>query len=176
MAKVKIDKNKRMIWGNYPGQEDDYLDDWKEAYEEHLEMNGIDKDELSLEEYIEETNNNYLYDERANLNVKVDGVIVVYALLGLWDGIHFGGKTCGNNVRNILSSKCDYVEWFCDRYNVRCNASHHDGNNHYLYRVAKDEETAERIVNRIVDGDMTEEQFRKATKSLRPYVARVYGF
>ena len=176
MAKVKINKNKRMIWSNYPHNEDDYIEDWKEAYKEFLDINDIDEDYLSLEEYIQRTNDNYLYDERANLDVKVDGVIVVYAVLGLWDGKHYGGKTCGDNVKNILSSQCDYTEWYCDRYNVRCNASHHDGNNHYLYRVAKNEETASRIVDKIAYGGMTEEQFRKATKSLRPYVAKVYGF
>jgi hypothetical protein len=45
-----------------------------------------------------------------------------------------------------------------------------------LYRVAKSKEDAERLVNAIAYGGMTEEQFRKATRSLRPYVANVYGW
>jgi hypothetical protein len=59
---------------------------------------------------------------------------------------------------------------------VRCEASHHDGSNSYLYRVARDEEQADRLVQAIAFENMTEEEFRKATRSLRPYVAKVYGW
>jgi hypothetical protein len=96
--------------------------------------------------------------------------------LGLWDGKHIGAKCVGTNVKQILYSDCEYLDWYCDRYNVRCTAIHHDGTNSYLYRVAKDREQANRLVDMIADGEMTEEQFRKATKSLRPYVAKVYGW
>jgi hypothetical protein len=59
---------------------------------------------------------------------------------------------------------------------VRCVDAHHDGRNHYLYRVAKNREQAEKLVDKIAYGGMTEKQFRKATRSLRPYVAKVYGW
>jgi hypothetical protein len=42
--------------------------------------------------------------------------------------------------------------------------------------VAKDRDTAERLVEKIAYEGMTEQQFMKATKSLRPYVAEVYGW
>jgi hypothetical protein len=43
--------------------------------------------------------------------------------------------------------------------------------------VAKSEYDAERIATKIYNGNIsTEEQFRKATKSLYPYVAKVYGW
>ena len=87
-----------------------------------------------------------------------------------------GGGIVGTNVKQILRSECDYLDWYCDRHNVRCRASHHDGTNYYLYRVAKNREQAERLINAIAYHGMTEEQFRKATKSLRPYVAKVYGW
>jgi len=167
-----IDVNHRVIWTN-----DDY-DEWERCMlidypdEASREEEGI---EINYERYHEDCDQ-YLYDERANLNVEVDGVIVCFAVLGLWDGNHNRAKTFGDNVRNILYSDCDYVDWYCDRYNVRCDASHHDGTNHYLYRVAKDREQAERLVDAIAYKDMTEEEFRKATRSLRPYVAKVYGW
>ena len=131
--------------------------------------------EITYERYMEDRDND-LYDERANLDVPVDGVIICFADLGLWDGHHQGAKKFGSNVKNILYSDCDGIDWFCDRYNVRCEASHHDGSNSYLYRVAKDNEQANRLVQAIAYEDMTEEEFRKATKSLRPYVAKVYGW
>jgi hypothetical protein len=42
--------------------------------------------------------------------------------------------------------------------------------------VAESKEQAERLVNKIAYNGMTEEEFRRATKSLRPYVAEVYGW
>ena len=167
-----IDVNHRVIWTN-----DDY-DEWEKCMladypdEESREAEGI---EINYERYAEDCDNN-LDDERVNLNVKVDGIIVAFAELGLWDGEHQGGAVIGDNVNRILHSDCDYLDWYCDRYNVRCRASHHDGTNHYLYRVAKNRKQAKKLVDAIAYDGMTEEQFRKATRSLRPYVAKVYGW
>ena len=101
---------------------------------------------------------------------------MAFASLGLWNGRVNGAKLIGTKVKSILNSNCDYVTWYCDRYNVRCDAIHHDGTNHILYRVAKSKEDAERLQNLIAYHDMTEEEFRKRTRSLRPYVANVYGW
>jgi hypothetical protein len=168
----KIDKNHRVIWTNddYPEWEKAMLIDYPD--EASREEEGI---EINYERYCEDCDQ-YLYDERANLDVEVDGWIVAFGVLGLWDGKHNAACTFGNRVKNILKSECDYLDWYCDRYNVRCRASHHDGTNHYLYRVAKDREQAKRLVDAIAYEGMTEEQFRKSTKSLRPYVAKVYGW
>lgn len=169
-----MNKSKRIIWSNdYDATREE---DWKEDFEDWCEDNGLDKEEEDIDDFINETLSNYLDDERANLNEKVDGVIVAFAKLGLWDGTHEGGAVVGRNVKDILRSDCDYVTWFCDRYNVRCDAVHHDGTNHYLYRVAKDEETAKRLAYKFVYEGMTEKQAMKATKSLRPYVAKIYGW
>ena len=163
----------RIIWSNLNV---DY-DEWKEDFEDWCEVNGFDEDEMDLYEWVDECLSNDLDDERMNLNKEVDGVIVVFADLGLWDGHHQGAKTFGTNVSKILyDSNCDYAKWYCDRWNVRFEGAHHDGRNHYLYRVAKDRETAERLVEKIAYEGMTEQQFMKATKSLKPYVAEVYGW
>jgi len=162
---MAIDKNRRIIWTNQD------FDEWKEC----MLADGEDEDTLTYERYDEDCEIN-LGDERANLNVDVDGVIVAIASLGLWNGRVHGAKVIGTNVRDILYDNCDYLTWYCDRYNVRCDATHHDGINHYLYRVAKDRETAERLVDKIAYEGMSEEQFRKATKPLRPYVSKVYGW
>lgn len=167
-----FDVNHRVIWTNndYAEWEKCMLEDYPD--EASREAEGI---EISYERYMDDRDND-LYDERANLDVPVDGVIVCFADLGLWDGHHQGAKKFGKYVKNILRSDCEFNDWFCDRYNVRCEVSHHDGSNSYLYRVAKDEEQADRLVHAIAYEDMTEEEFRKATKSLRPYVAKVYGW
>ncbi len=160
-----INKQMRIIWTNQN------YDAWKEA----LIDDGEDEDDLTYERYDDDCSL-FLDDERTNLNVDVDGYIVAFADLGLWNGRRTGAKLVGDNVRDILSSNDDYVTWFCDVYNVRCNSVHHDGQNHILYRVAKNKEHAKYLVNKIAYNDMTEEQFRKATKSLRPYIASIYGW
>ena len=67
---------KRIIWGNINLD----IEDWKDGYKEYLEINDMDDDpddEDAIYEWMCETNNNYIYDERANLNKKVDGRILV---------------------------------------------------------------------------------------------------
>ena len=162
----KINKNHRVIWTNH-----NYFD-WVKYM---LEYEGEKEEDLTWKRYYGEAEI-HLQDERMNLNVSVDGVIVAYCDLGLWDGRHKGSGIIGSNVKDILQSKCDYLDWYCDRYNVRCKGIHHDGTNYYLYRVAKNEETARRLMHKIVDEEMTEKEFMRATKSLRPYVAQVYGW
>lgn len=160
-----INKQRRVIWTN-----DDY-DEWCEAMADE-----ITDEEITPEYYAFccETN---LSDERCNLDVEVDGYIVCFASLGLWNGRRNGAKLVGTNVKKILyDNNCDLITWYCDVHNVRCDASHHDGSNHYLYRVADTKEKAERLIHKIAFEDMSEEEFRKRTKSLRPYIANVYGF
>ena len=156
---------KRIIWTN---------DDFDEWYEEMLK-DGYDEEEITPELYHHDCEIN-LGDERTNLNIEVCGHIIAYANIGTWQGNVNGCGIIGSNVRDILSSNCDYCTWYCDAYNVRFDGIHHDGSNHYLYRVVETKEQAERLMDRVVNGSLTEVQFRKATKSLRPYVARVYGW
>ena len=160
-----INKMRRVIWSNND------FDEWHDAMLDE----GYPEEEISPEEYCY-WRNDELDDERANLNLEVDGYIVAFARLGLWYGKVNGAKLVGTNVSQILSTSDDYATWYCDVHNVKCDTIHHDGRNHILYRVADTKEKAERLVNRIADGGMSEEQFRRATKSLRPYVAKVYGW
>lgn len=164
----------RTIWSNFDDACNE--EDWKEDFMDWCEINGYNPDEKDINEFIGDSLSIYLDDERANLNEEVDGVIVVFASLGLWNGRHNGSAIIGTNVKDILYSECDYCNWYCDTYNVRCTAAHHDGRNNYLYRVAKDRDAAERLAYKIAYEGMSEEQFRKATRSLRPYVAKVYGW
>ena len=163
-----INPNKRIIWTN-----NDY-NEWREAMIADMEE-GETEDDFDYERYGEYCDV-CLYDERANLDIEVDGIIVAFVNLGLWDGRHLGGGIVGTNVKNILHSECDYVDWYCDKYNVLCDASHHDGTNHYIYRVAKNKEQAENLIHKIAYEGMTKEEFFKATKSLRKYVANTYGW
>lgn len=119
----------------------------------------------------------WLDDERANLNKELDGVVVGYANLGLWDGNHIGAKILGHNVNSFLNPiHSDYPEFYSDGYNIRSTLPHHDGVNTVLYRIAKDRETAEKLVERIAYDRISEKQFCRVTKSLNPYVSEIYGW
>jgi hypothetical protein len=160
MAKTK----KRIIFTN---------DNYCEEHEYYKEQYG---EEYSIEQYYEDVEINF-YDEKENLDVEVDGCIVAFADLGLWYGRATGAKVFGTKVNSILNSfDCDYCTWYCDRYNVHGRLVHHDGTNKIVYRVAKDKETAERIANKIISGNMNYERFCRNTKSLKPYISKVYGF
>lgn len=161
-----VNKQRRVIWSN-----NDY-DEWCEA------MQGeITEDEINPETYYGECEMS-LDAERANLNKETCGYIVAFADLGLWNGRVNGAKLVGENVSDILSSlnSCDYGTFYCDPYNVRFEGVHHDGTNRVLYRIAKNKEYAEWLVNEIAYHGMDEGRFRKLTLSLRPDVAATYGW
>ena len=117
-----------------------------------------------------------LDDERDNLDKELDGCIVAFCDLGFWYGRKQGSRVFGSNVNSIFDVLQDYNRFYCDRYNVRSRLVHHDGTHYCLYRVAPTREAAQNICEKVAFGGMTEKQFRKATRSLRKYVADVYGW
>lgn len=166
---------KMLIWSSENEFDEDFREELvltqKEAFGEDYEPS-----EEEINEDLAELNGIYLEDERRNLDVNVDGVIIAFADLGLWKGRRKGYKIYKSNISDILYSECDGAEWYGDGYNIRGDFSHHDGRNHVLYRVAKDMVEAARIAETIYNGEMDEEQFRRRTRSLYPYVAKVYGW
>ena len=68
---------KNIIWSNdFDATREE---DWQEAFEEYCEENDFNVDEEDINDYINETLCIYLQDERMNLDVDVDGVIVAFA-------------------------------------------------------------------------------------------------
>jgi len=154
-------------------------DKWKDDYEDYLDSNGYTEDDMSLYEFVDEDICIWAQDEQANLNKELPDscVIVCFADLGLWDGHKQGAKVMGSKLNSIINANgCDEFEVYCDQYNVRGTGSHHDGTNTYLYRVCKDRDEADKMINKWVYDEVDEEYIRKRTKSLRSYVAKVYGF
>ena len=62
-------------------------EDWRKDYEEWLEMNEYTPEDISLEEYIQDSLAIFAQDEYSNLS-KECGQIIAIADLGLWDGRH----------------------------------------------------------------------------------------
>lgn len=167
---------KRIIWSNI----DINPDDWRDDYKEIAELNEWDEDtddDDNLWEYINETLDRYLDDERMNLNKQTDGRILVIADLGLWDGRRQAYKILPRNISRILSDSADYLEWYSDGYNIKATAIHHDGTNFYEYRVIREDRNIDNLLESICNGEeISRKKLNYYTKSLHNDVAKVYGW
>lgn len=151
----------------------------QEMRENIAEGNDIEPSEIS-DEWLDECFWDFLGDEKANLDEETNGYIIAFADLGFWDGRRIGYKKLGTNVADIFNccTDGDYEkEWYADRYNVRLNAAHHDGTHHIIFRYVESEDKADEICEKIYNGKITtEKQLFRATKSIRPFVANIYGW
>ena len=62
---------------------------------------------------------------------------------------------------------------------LRCDAVHHDGTNHYLYRVYKPgvrESQIELLKDKLYEGKATRADITRVTRRLGDDIAKVYGF
>ena len=168
------DENGRhVIWSN---RDLDY-EDWRDELE--AEYPDLCEDERYLK--MLEINDDYLSDERANLNIQLSQPILVVADLGLWNGRFMGYREIfSGNIRDCLYAEHDYATWYVDRYgDLRCDDVHHDGTNHYLYRAYKDgvsEAQRDRLKERIYDGTATRSDIARITRRLGDEIGRVYGW
>lgn len=127
-------------------------------------------------------NDEYLDDERVNLNINVGEEIIIIADLGLWDGRHQAYKLLHKtNIADCLTGTCgDYVTWFVDdRGDLMCRDIHHDGTNLYLYRAWKfgiSETQKENFLYKVYRGKATRADITKYTRKIGTYVADVYGW
>ena len=83
--------DRHIIWSNMNLE----ADDWRDSYKEYLEINGLDddpNDENKLYEYMVEANDDYLSDERRNLDIQFSQPIIVIGDLGRWNGRVTGYK------------------------------------------------------------------------------------
>ena len=152
------------------------FDDWKDDLQSEYP-------ELSENELIEkmyEINADYLDDERVNLNRQLSQSILIIGDLGLWNGRSNGYKMIDSgNLKDCLYTNSDMAEWYVDkRGDLRCDAVHHDGTNHYLYRVFKDgvsETQIENLQNKIYFGKATRADITRVTRRLGDEINKVYN-
>jgi hypothetical protein len=168
---------KHIIWSNMNLD----IEDWREDYKESCENNDMEydpDDEYAIYEWMMETNKEYFYDERMNLDKVVEGRILVIADLGLWNGRKSAYKIVeSGNIRDILGFTYDCAEFYGDGYNIRGTEAHHDGTNHYLYRVIREDRNIQNLLDDIYDGkEYTMKKLNYYTKSLYKDVANVYGW
>lgn len=165
--------DRHVVWGDI----DLDIEDWRDDLE--AEYPGISEDDLYQK--MHEINQEYLDDERVNLNIQLSQPIIVIGDLGRWNGRVQGYKMIDSgNIKDCLYSDTDMTEWYVDRYgDLRADAIHHDGTNHYLYRVFKDgvtEAQIERLQDKIYFGKATRADITRVTKRLGDEIGKVYGW
>ena len=164
-----------IIWTN-----DDF--DALEDIKKDIIEDNPDLTEEQAMQYAYETRDEYLEDEKANLNIDVGEEIVIIADLGLWDGRHQAYKLLHKtNIADCLSGTCgDYVTWFVDdRGDLMCRDIHHDGTNLYTYRAWKPEIShAQRsyFMQKVAIGKATRKDITRYTHRIGDKVADVYGW
>lgn len=165
----------RTIWTNY----DLNYEDWKaDLEEEYPNADGYDE-EYRIERMFE-INDEYLDDERINLNIRTNGIVAL-GDIGRWNGRVSGYKEVGDKISDCLyDSCCDYCHWYVDRYkNFRMTGHHHDGTNYVLYREWKDglsDEQKENFLNKVYYGKLSKNDISRYTQSLGKKIAEVYGW
>lgn len=119
-------------------------------------------------------------DEYENLNMPLDGRILVIADLGLWNGRRQGYKVIGSNLQDIMTAatKDDDFHIYSDGKDIRAEGRHHDGTNYYLFREIRDDiDNIDPLLIDIYNGEtISNRRLGRYTKSLAPYVASVYGW
>ena len=166
-------EDKHIIWSNYDLDYEDWRDDLEAEY-----PNLSEQERISL---MYEINDRYLDDERMNLDVQFSQPILVIADLGLWHGRRMGYKEIASGrISDCLYSDTDYSTWYVDRLgDLRCDAIHHDGTNHYLYRTYKPgvrQSQIEKLKEKLYFGTATRADITRITRRLGDDIAKVYGF
>ena len=168
-----MSEDRHIIWSNYGLDYEDWQADLEENYPDLSE-----NERIAL---MYEINDDYLDDERTNLNVQLSNPILVIGDLGLWYGRRMAYKEIeSGNIRDCLFADTDYSTWYVDKLgDLHCDAVHHDGTNHYLYRTYKDgvrESQIELLKEKLYRGIATRADITRITRRLGDDIAKVYGF
>lgn len=157
--------------------DDTYIEDEMELLKEEYP----DATEEQLRDWAYDSLRYWYEDEKANLDIDLPNDIVIIADLGLWNGRRVGIRTTSHtNIKDILCHQengISEIKIYCDRYNLKADEYHHDGTNHYTYRMVRENRDIGRLVDRICRGDkITPQIINYYTESLVGRVNKVYGW
>ena len=174
-------KKHNVIFKTYNMYTLDELEDMEKHARETLEDWADEDEEISdsdVEQRVYDDIDTFYDDEVMNLNKKLSGRVIAIADLGLWHGRVTGYKILGNNLNEVVqfSLSCDDREVYCDAYNVRATGHHHDGTNYVLFRELREDRDVDKFLDKIYNNEeIGTNTLNYYTKSLRPYVAEIYG-
>lgn len=177
-----------LIWQSIDMYSNEELEEYKNNYKSMREADGeepVSEDELY--DIVSEDNDFSWECEKDNFDIP-SNPIVMFGDIGSWQGFHKGIHIIGHNVNSVLNSAYSSptsLKVYADRYNVKAIEYHHDsrfagGGNDYLYRelkdkfVGKESEILANCYDRETDS-FNYDRIKYYTRSLRPYVKRIYG-
>ena len=121
--------------------------------------------------------------EKSNLNKRLDGRILCYGSLGLWWGRPTGYYILDDdNLNAVLDCACRDSYTYRVYFNGQdiCAADgHHDGTNYYTFREIREDvsdEALDAFLDRLTDGEISDADMERVTRSLAPYVCEIYGW
>lgn len=166
-------KSDRLLWTNHHPDLSSLV---KQIEREGKELNQKEKEAL-----VNELNHEVLRQLRDKLDIYLNRPILLIGSFGMWDGTRRGLKDIGSsNIKDCFYSNCDYVTWYLDeKGDLRCDALHDEGKNHYLYRFWKDDVTDRQqklLWEKHAAGKDISYETRLFTKSVGREIARVYGW
>lgn len=166
----------RIIFSNVDVDENSYIEDFKSWCKDW----GYDENEEDLSEFVQRDLDSWLDAEYANLNVEC-GDILVIADLGFWNGRRSGYRIIrGNKLKHIFSvigSDYEYYKFYCDRYDVKAELHHHDGTHYLTFREIKPKVNINKITEKLYNQEEVErKEITRYTKSLNPYLKKIYGW
>lgn len=168
-------KSKRVLWSSeidFDAWRDDYREDYPDATDDEID------------EMINDQNYDDLVYEREILNINLPEPIIVIADLGLWDGRRTGYREIAGNIAKCLdtrvSSSYSSTWYLDDRNDLVCDDCHHDGTNHYLFRVWKKTTTPRQranFISKIMTGEtITRRDITRLTERLGDAICAAHGW
>lgn len=153
------------------------IEDWKDFLMEEYPTITDENEQYNL---CIDMNNDYLDDERKNLDIQLNNDIICIANIGRWNGRKIGYKIIeSGNISDCLYDDCDFCEWYVDKYKNLCfSGDHHDGHNSYVYRKFKDisNEQKENFLCKLYEGKATQKNITRYTRRIGDKICTVYGW
>lgn len=184
MSKFKAESKKYPIWTNdpYDFNEEEMRESWLESAEANdweIPEDGPSDDEI-WQEWYDQNERDWddiegevrYHDER--------GSYLIIASLGLWNGRFDGGKIIDGYLHEAIR-ECfeDYNRVYWQDKNLKIEATHHDGTNHFIIKKLTDR-GIEFYNNHYYDYDdrtMHQKLFKDAHYSHSvDFFARIYGW
>ena len=177
-------KEKRnIIWRSYcdPAEEC-----WRDTRSFYLEECNPDASAEEIYKYIYDVNNEFLNDEQANLgDIWYGEGIVLIASFGLWNGrrcelVEMNTRYVSECLRSGYVNSISDIEYYVDALgDFRADEAHHDGTNHYLFRVWKpglSKVQKDNFLDKVYCGRVTRKDITRYTNRIGEDIARVYGW
>lgn len=151
------------------------LDIAKEYLMDDLGIEDPTTEEIELE--ANEMLTNHYFDEMRNLNIEVENKIIGIVDYGRWNGRFNAYLEVGYNINECLKGfGNDYIEVYCDAYNLKSSLVDHDGTSYIIFREFKENVNEELFKEKIISGNYTSSDISRYTRSLKPYLKKLHEF